>query len=60
MYETTQWLGWAFCESSFRWFGLFDVPLDEKVWAWHDHVSYSIGGNLYRVGCYFYDLGGDK
>jgi len=54
----TEWLGYIFCEFSFRWFRLFDVPYDDEDWKWYHHVIYSIGERPYALGCYFYGLGG--
>ena len=50
------WLGWFFCEFSFRWFRCFDVPGDERDYRWYHRVSYFIGGKSYSVGCYFYNM----
>ena len=61
VYETTQWLGWAFCEFAFRWFDVFDgaIPGDED-YRWYHRVPCFIGDKAYSVGCWFYNVGGDK
>jgi len=51
---TTQWLGYIFCEFSFRWFDLFDVPADDSIWRWYHHWSSFIGGAAYSAGCCLY------
>ena len=55
-YETTEWLGYIFCEFSFRWFQLVDVPYDDEDWKWYHHIVYFIGEKSYAIGCYFYSL----
>ena len=59
--DVTEWLGYVFCEFSFRWYeafdGLFDVPFYEWDWRWHHHISSFIGGRAYSIGCWFYGLG---
>ena len=55
--DLTEWLGFVFCEFSFRWFDIFDVPLHEEDWRWYHGMSYSIGGASYSIGCWFYNVG---
>ena len=59
--DVTEWLGYVFCEFSFRWHeafdGLFDVPFYEWDWRWHHHISSFIGGKAYSIGCWFYSVG---
>jgi len=50
------YLGWVFCEFSFRWFRWFDVPYNEEDYRWYHHISYFVGQKSYAVGCYFYDV----
>ena len=45
----SQWLGWLFCNASFRANGWAD-----GTWA-EDPVYYMFGGWAYRLGCWFYD-----
>ncbi len=52
-----RWLGYGFCEFSFRWFRQFDVPYDDADYRWYHRVSYFIGSTAYTVGCYFYEKG---
>jgi hypothetical protein len=55
MYE---YLGWLFCEVTFHWFDLFDVPFDEREWRWYHRANYAVGRLPYRLGCWCYDQGG--
>tara|TARA_Y100000034_G_C6632349_1_gene276104 strand:+ start:364 stop:555 length:192 start_codon:yes stop_codon:yes gene_type:complete len=50
-------LGYVFCEFSFRWFNMFDVPYLDEEWRWYHRAAYFIGGQLYSIGCFFYNLG---
>ena len=50
------WLGWGFCEFSFRWFRWFDVPYDNNDYRWYHHISYFIGQKSYAFGCRFYNM----
>ena len=54
--EIAEWLGYVFCEFSFRLFEKFDVPYMGKNWKWYHHVVFFIGSKFYSVGCYFYDM----
>jgi hypothetical protein len=49
-------LGYIFCELSFRWFNVFDVPYQDEGWKWYHRVSYFLGEKSYSVGCYFYNI----
>ena len=49
-----EYLGWLFCEGSFRWFDRFSVPYDEREWRWYHRVNYSIGSLSYGLGCWCY------
>ena len=56
-----EWLGYIFCEFSFRWFDRFDVPLsevDEEDLTPLQRLSYFIGSKPYGWGVYFYNFGG--
>ena len=51
-----EWLGYLFCEFSFRWFDRFDVPYLDEDWRWYHRVVYFVGRVPYSVGCYFYNV----
>jgi hypothetical protein len=55
--DLTDWLGFVFCEFTFRWFDAFDVPFDDKDYRWHHRVSYLVGSASYSIGCWFYNIG---
>ena len=55
--DLTGWLGFVFCEFTFRWFDAFDVPFDDKDYRWHHRVSYLVGSTSYSIGCWFYNIG---
>ena len=57
MFKITGYLGWAFCELSFRWFSLYDISFYDDKWRWHHFVSWYIGNSFYRAGCWFYSFG---
>lgn len=55
-----EWLGYLFCEFSFRWFDMFDVPLSDDPWDESEfnlfhRFTYAVGSRAYNVGCYFYN-----
>jgi len=52
-----EFLGYVFCEFSFRWFELIDVPYHDEEWKWYHHGVYFIGSKPYALGCYFYNVG---
>ena len=60
--EVFEYLGYVFCEFSFRWYsafnGLLDVPFYRQEWRWYNHVSSFIGSSAYSIGRWFYNLGG--
>jgi len=61
MKRIAPYLGYLFCEFSFRWWDLpFDVPYIDKDWKWYHHVVYFIGSKPYSIGCYFYNLYPEK
>jgi len=56
-FRITQWLGYMFCEFSFRWFNVVDVPVSDDCWKWYHHAIFFIGSKSYLTGCYFYNIG---
>lgn len=58
MKALSEWLGWVFCEASFRWFQMFDVPLslsEEEDLTLLQRFVYFIGSKSYGLGVYFYN-----
>lgn len=49
------WLGYVFCELSFRWINKVEIPYFED-WKWYHRLSYYVGEKLYSAGCYFYEI----
>ena len=60
-WEVLDWIGYVFCEFTFRWFDYTDdVPWLEEDWRWYHHAQYFIGNVPYRIGCFFYGLQDDE
>jgi hypothetical protein len=63
-WEILEWLGYVFCEASFRWWNIFDdgSDLERKIshLTYCETVTYSIGVPSYRLGCFFYNLQDDE
>ena len=59
-WEVLVFIGFVFCEASFRWWSIMDdgSDLEHKVYepTWKDRVVYWIGVPSYRIGCFFYNL----
>jgi len=59
-WEILEWLGYIFCESSFRWWNLFDdTPVEQHPTRW-DVVTYLVGVPTFKIGCFFYNLQDDE
>jgi len=59
-WEILDWLGYIFCEASFRWWNIFDdgSDLERKIsylTRW-EMLTYGIGIPSYKIGCFFYGL----
>lgn len=56
-WEILDWLGYVFCETSIRWWDLFDdgSNLEDHPTRW-EMVTYAMGVPFYKIGCFFYGL----
>ncbi len=59
-WEVLDFLGYIFCEASFRWWEMMDdgSDLERKVYkpVLIDHMTYWVGVPSFKIGCFFYNL----
>ena len=59
-WEALDFIGYMFCELAFRWFDIFDGPIEgDDDFRWYHRIHDLVGSTSYRAGCFFYSLQDD-